>query len=1090
MADQTIDKLQIEINAKSNASSAGIDKMAQSIQRLKSAIGGGTDKLNGISDSLFRLNVALKGGKDAASGANSLYTSIKKLQNLKVDNLAGISQAIHNLKSAAGSGGDRLSGMATSLESLATGLDKIKGKTSGLTAIANAFKSLNSVDLSKISQQLTDFQDKAKGFADIGSGLDSIRDFGKGMTSLAKSFDKIKKLDMKAVSKAIDDIVTAVKPLNDEMIRAGAGLSNFATGLKYFASALKAAKKANNQVENYTKTSKGGFAGLSSIINISKIGASIYAVKQLTDVIGNSIKSVNSYIEDMNLFTVSMGKFAGEARNFAMSMQQVLGINAGEAMRNMGFFQQLSASFGVASDKAYILSKNMTQLAYDYSSFLNISVEDAFQKLRSGLVGEIEPMRAIGKDLSVARLQLELTNMGIKANVNSLSQADKSLLRYIVTMKQSTMEMGDMARTIMSPANALRVLQSQLQITSRNIGSIFIPALTSILPYAIAVVKIIGELAARLAALAGFEMPEFSVPDTNFSGVSNDLGNIADEAENAKKQMSLLIGGFDELNKVESQSSSKDQGDIGNILGGIDLPTYDAMSGNFDNEVDKIVSKMMEALRKIKDTLMNLGLSEVIDNFKNFFNDLSNQIAQYDFATAIKNALLNGFELAMSLIIAAQKLIFPIAIALDIPGIVYESINTISSLFKMLNDAVQSVTPGLQSFVQIGLVPIAKWLGEKIKSSLILLQDEIKKIGSWFQSTTSVFTDFGTELGKLVASVWEFIEPIADPIWEGFKTILSQIIDSVLSITKKFTELVTQVIKTVSAFGEYSDKVAVLKVIQEAFIKSINAVKVAFEIAIDIIKALITGVIDGLTAFLKFLEGVFTQNWELAWEGIKDYFQASWNMISDIFTTMWNNIFKDAWNQYTSTLKNDWSFFWNSLSENFKIVWTGIKNIFTFIIEYISEKINKMIDDITTAIELVKDLLGLSKKEDFKVGGNNKFSGYSGGRNSSSEKFAPSPALLAGGAVLRKPTLNIAGEYPGANSNPEIVAPQDTIYETVVSANGKLVEAMYQMSQMIVQAFTQGQNVSIQIDGKEIGKVSAQYIKEEERLTGRNPAMI
>lgn len=140
-------------------------------------------------------------------------------------------------------------------------------------------------------------------------------------------------------------------------------------------------------------------------------------------VIASWITQSNQYIEDLNLFTASMGKYAEEAQNYAEAVSEALGIDPGEFMRNQGVFNTIISGFGVASDKAYLMSKNLTQLGYDISSFFNISFEDAMQKLQSGISGELEPLRRLGYDLSVARLQEEALALGIEKRVSVLTQA-------------------------------------------------------------------------------------------------------------------------------------------------------------------------------------------------------------------------------------------------------------------------------------------------------------------------------------------------------------------------------------------------------------------------------------------------------------------------------------------------------------------------------------------------------------------------------------------------------------------------------------------------------------------------------------------
>lgn len=225
-------------------------------------------------------------------------------------------------------------------------------------------------------------------------------------------------------------------------------------------------------------------------------------------------------------------------------------------------------------------------------------------------------VRRIGVDLSEARLQQELYNLGINQSVVNLTQADKALLRYIAIMRQTTSAQGDLARTIMTPANALRVLQAQLQVAGRAIGSIFVPALTAILPPAIAVVKVIGEAASALARFFGFEMPTIdysSLTQMPTVEVSNDIDDITssmddytDSVNVASKATKTLIGGFDELNILKSPTeasaslpdTSLDTGkaEIGSILGDIELPEYDMLLGGVESEIDEWVDKIKEAI--------------------------------------------------------------------------------------------------------------------------------------------------------------------------------------------------------------------------------------------------------------------------------------------------------------------------------------------------------------------------------------------------------------------------------------------------------------------------------------------------------------
>lgn len=553
MSEQTIDRLQIEIDAKSNASADGMERLTASIERM------------------------LEATRDGLGGMSAVLDSITKMKT-------------------------ELSGMNSTVN--------------GLSKMVNSLKTLNELNLTEIGSQITKFSNEAKNLSGIGESLASIKDFTKGMTSMKNGIGKINDLDLTNTAEQIKTLVAAVKPLTDEMIRGGSVANSYGTQLKEMAQAVKTMNgiKGSPQGLRASTSSINNKLGLG--LDFAKLTGAVYAVERVGTTIAGFIQNTNSYIENMNLFSVAMGEAADEGERFAQTLQEALGIDAGEAMRNMGLFKNLTSSFGATSEQSTVLAKNLTQLGYDLSSFFNLSVDESFTKLQSGIAGEIEPLRRVGVDLSEARLQQELYNLGINQSVVNLTQADKALLRYIAIMKQTTSAQGDMARTIMTPANALRVLQAQLQVAGRAIGSIFVPALTAILPPAIAVVKVIGEAASALARFFGFEMPTIdysSLTQMPTVEVSNDIDDITssmddytDSVNVASKATKTLIGGFDELNILKSPTeassslpdASLDTGkaEIGSILGDIELPEYDMLLGGVESEIDEWVDKIKEAI--------------------------------------------------------------------------------------------------------------------------------------------------------------------------------------------------------------------------------------------------------------------------------------------------------------------------------------------------------------------------------------------------------------------------------------------------------------------------------------------------------------
>lgn len=359
--------------------------------------------------------------------------------------------------------------------------------------------------------------------------------------------------------------------------------------------AIKDIDKMGDSMDDAAKSSDKLNKSLQTSSKLFNFAGALRIGKSIGNVFASSISAANDYIESQNLFLVAMGDFADEATRWSTEVSDALGIDPAEMQKNMGYFQQLSTALGVSSDKAYILTKNMTSLAYDISSLYNIQIDQSFLKLQSALVGELEPIRRLGIDISKARLQQELYNLGVNASIESLSQADKALLRYLAIMKQTTNAQADMGKTLMSPANALRVLKSSFIQLARSVGYVFIPILQSMLPVIQVVTKALGILAERLAIFLGFEMPKF---DTSGLGdMSQGFENVGEEIEGAQNKLKSFTTGFDELNVINDQAGIG-EGIGGSILGGIELPEYDILSKYAGNLANEALPKLMEAFEK------------------------------------------------------------------------------------------------------------------------------------------------------------------------------------------------------------------------------------------------------------------------------------------------------------------------------------------------------------------------------------------------------------------------------------------------------------------------------------------------------------
>lgn len=391
--------------------------------------------------------------------------------------------------------------------------------------------------------------------------------------------------------------------ISSQSTEAAKGIDTLTAALRKLKTATQGGSGLNNTPTQLSRISE---KTKSLALNISKVTAAVVAAKKVGSVIGGWIKESNDYVENLNLFTVSMGQYANEAQNYAEIVGDAMGIDPSKWMRYQGVFMTLATGFGVAGDRAAVMSKNLTQLSYDISSFYNKSFEESMNAIRSGFSGEIEPVRNLGYDLSQAKLQAIALENGITKAFSAMTQAEKSQLRYIALMTQVTQVQGDMVRTLSAPANQLRVLSASATQAARALGNIFIPMLNKILPYATAVMKVVRMLADRIANLFGFEIQE-----VDYSGISgaaesaSDVSDTVDDATKSVKKFKNELLGIDEINILGSQQDGSSGGDLSSLGGEIQfsLPEYDFLRGLVESKTEAITDAIETALDNISPIL-------------------------------------------------------------------------------------------------------------------------------------------------------------------------------------------------------------------------------------------------------------------------------------------------------------------------------------------------------------------------------------------------------------------------------------------------------------------------------------------------------
>ena len=554
MADNVeIQGLEFQIVNDSTQAVAGLQNLINTLNRLKTATNGGATGLSKTAQGIRELSNSLKG-----LNSGDASQKITRLTNA----LTALSQ-VGNVKIS--------SSIANQLTAINTALAGLKW-TDGdkLTSLANGLRPLSEL------------------------GKANMTTFINQLSKLPKVIEDLEAADIDKFTQQMTALAAAMKPFADEMQKVSNGFSAFPSKIQKL---ITSTEKYNASARKATSTTGQFTSGLKAL----NVAAVAITFRKIGHFIAQAVTESNKYQEDLNLFTVALGQYAAEAQNYAEKVSDVMGIDPAQWLRNQGVFNTLLTGFGDTAERAQLMSQNLTQLGYDLSSFFNISIEDAMQKLQSGISGELEPLRRLGYDLSQARLEQTALNLGIKESVANMTQAEKAELRYYAIMTQVTTAQGDMARTLEAPANQLRILQAQLTQAARAIGNIFIPALNAILPYAIAVVQVIREIANALANLAGFKLTEVDYSGVNSAAVgAGSLADNLDDAAGAAKKLKQYTAGFDELNVFAPNTGSGSGAGAGGAGGfDFDLPTYDFLG-------DAVQTRIGEIKKMIEDTLAEI----------------------------------------------------------------------------------------------------------------------------------------------------------------------------------------------------------------------------------------------------------------------------------------------------------------------------------------------------------------------------------------------------------------------------------------------------------------------------------------------------
>lgn len=533
-------------------------------------------------------------------------------------------------------------------------IDKLTGAlqrlNQGIKIDGNIATTLNSLSrLDKVvnglnTKNVDAFSKGIRNLVEALKPLEKIGDSGLGKTlnslsNISKTISKLDQADLGKFSGQMNQISNAMAPLAQN----GNQLSDV------FNKMPSAVASASKSLDTYNSKSRGAkvhtgglFSAISSLASGARGILSTFSSLILT--FGFFYNESAEYIEQLNLFNVAMGSAAQSASAFAQKVSDAMGIDPGKWMEYQGTLNMMIEGFGVASDKAQIMSQNLTQLSYDYSSLMNVDVSTAFDKIQSAMSGQIKGLKEYGNNVSVAMVKQTGLKYGLQGNVSTWDQNTQAIMRYITIMNNASKVdvFNDMARTINTPSNAVRILAQQFNLLRRTVGNIASVFATAVIPYIQVAVELLNKFASFVAGLFGFKLPTI-----DYSGLEKGSGAMDDMADSAKNAGSSVGGatkkvkdlkkelqtlGFDELNILNSPKNDSDSGGSGGGggsggvgggagIGDIDLPQYDFLKG-LKKDTDEIEKRLKELFKPVTDSWNKYGKG-VMDSFKFALNELS-----------------------------------------------------------------------------------------------------------------------------------------------------------------------------------------------------------------------------------------------------------------------------------------------------------------------------------------------------------------------------------------------------------------------------------------------------------------------------------
>lgn len=697
-----------------------------------------------------------------SANANKANTAIDKLVD-KLDKLSGALSRIN---------GSGLIGLSNGVQRLSNAMLSMNNvKTTDFTRLAKNIEKLGAINVANLNSAASSMSHLTRAFNNLGTVSANAQQVGELANNLSK-------LGYKSITNAVQNIphlATALKELmttlstaprvSQNVINMTNALANLAAQGRYVGTATNSLVGGLNRYTTAsTRASKSTFSLAAAF---GKFYATYWLIIRGIKGLYKSIESTADYIEAFNYYNVAFDKVAANwsqdyekygyenaeayADSFTDRMDETFkklsgvkvevdtegkGLLSETGLKNLGlniqevtqFAAQLASvtnSVGLTGEASLAAADSFTRLAGDISSLFNIDYSSAAQNLQSGLIGQSRALYKYGIDITNATLQTYAYNLGLSKTVTEMTQAEKMQLRMLAILDQSKVAWGDLARTIESPSNQIRMLKNNLSELAQVFGQLFMPILGKILPVLNAVTIALKRLIGSIAGFFGIKIDLESSGqalndiDTGIEDVSDGLDGVAESAKKAKAG----LRGFDELKTINMPETSGADGGAGGIVDLTDEilaataeynKVFDEWYRQMQQKAEAIADKIEEFFKPLKDMFRNLSIGQweqAGGNFSEFISNIFNGLAD-----AIDSVPWHELGNRIGDFIRGIEITDIIASFLHLIGEIKKALR---ELWLGLFEAAPLETALLTTMALIKWNPIAQYFANKLKSALL-----------------------------------------------------------------------------------------------------------------------------------------------------------------------------------------------------------------------------------------------------------------------------------------------------------------------------------------------------------------------------------